>query len=150
MPSSRRFPVAAVFLLLAACKPTEPPAQPAAPAPATTAVGPAVATAPVGDPAAPPPLTPAEEDATTTYTYQCGDLTVTANFHGAGNADITFNGRNLSLPQVPAGSGAKYADADGNVFWGKGDAEAVLTLKGEAMRNCIRPAAAANGAVPPS
>jgi membrane-bound inhibitor of C-type lysozyme len=35
-----------------------------------------------------------------------------------------------------AASGAKHADGQGNEFWTKGADEAMLTLAGEASRNC--------------
>jgi membrane-bound inhibitor of C-type lysozyme len=42
----------------------------------------------------------------------------------------------LTLTLVPAASGAKYADGEGNEFWTKGLDEGLLTLAGEAMRIC--------------
>lgn len=117
--------------LLAACKPQTP--------------APAATPAPVDDPtavAAPTtPAIPEQQGQTTTYRYQCGELAVTANFHGEGDADINFNGRVLRLPHVPAASGARYADDAGNEFWSKGDADALLTLAGEAPRGCTGPGA---------
>lgn len=117
---------------LAACQPTGP-AQPA-----TTAAAPTDAS----DAAAPTtPEIPKKDGQTTTYRYQCGDLDVTANFRGEGDAEFVFNGRVLKLPHAQAASGARYADAQGNEFWSKGEAEALLTLQGQPPRTCVGPGA---------
>lgn len=71
-----------------------------------------------------------------TYAFMCGDLAVTANYHGADTATVAFGERTLQMNHVPSGSGARYTDAEGNEFWTKGDSEGVLTLKDEAARNC--------------
>ncbi|HVK50366.1 MAG TPA: MliC family protein [Pseudoxanthomonas sp.] len=115
---------------LAACQQT--PAPPAAtPAPQS----PTAAAAPTE------PSIPEQQGQTTTYLYQCGELAVTASFHGDDDADLTFNGRVLKLPRVVSASGARYADTGGNEFWSKGDVEAILTLAGEAQRSCTGPGA---------
>jgi membrane-bound inhibitor of C-type lysozyme len=68
--------------------------------------------------------------------YRCGELTVSAIFRGQERATIAIGDRKLELGLVPAASGAKYADSAGNEFWTKGPDEAMLTLSGEATRNC--------------
>ncbi len=119
-----------LLCVTAACQP-QAPAAASAPPPA-----PDTATAPTA------PEVPREQGQTTTYRYQCGELDVTASFHGEGDADISFNGRILKLPHAPADSGARYADANGNEFWSRADAEASLQLAGEPPRICHGPAAA--------
>lgn len=115
---------------LAACQQTTPP-----PASTPAPNSPTAAAAPTE------PSIPEQQGQTTTYLYQCGELAVTASFHGDDAADLSFNGRALKLPRVVSASGARYADADGNEFWSKGDVEAVLTLAGEAQRSCTGPGA---------
>jgi uncharacterized membrane protein len=67
--------------------------------------------------------------------YDCGDLAITGTF-GAGKVDLSFaDGRTLTLPLVPSGSGARYADDQGNQLFAKGP-EATLTVLGEADRTC--------------
>lgn len=117
-------------LLVGACGPGQRPPSAAERAPAP----PVVDAAPV----APPPL-PADADATTTYLYQCGDWEVTASFHGEDEADISFNGRVLKLPRHRGGTGARYVDAAGNLFWVVSEGEALLSLQGQADRRCTRP-----------
>lgn len=68
--------------------------------------------------------------------YQCGELSATAVFRGEDRALLAIGDRKLALALVPAASGAKYADGQGNEFWTKGPHEATLTLAGEAMRPC--------------
>ena len=117
---------------LAACQP-DPSAKPVAAVPPPTDAS---------DAAAPTaPDIPKKDGQTTTYRYQCGELDVTANFRGEGDAEFVFNGRVLKLPHVPAASGARYADAQGNEFWSKGEAEARLTLQGQPPRTCVGPGA---------
>jgi membrane-bound inhibitor of C-type lysozyme len=67
--------------------------------------------------------------------YRCGEIVVSADFHGTDPVRLRFDGKELTLPQVTSGSGARYADEAGNEFWSKGD-EAMLTLAGQQMRNC--------------
>ncbi len=68
--------------------------------------------------------------------YQCGDVVVSADFHGTGPVELRFAGKALKLPQVASGSGARYADDNGNEFWSKGD-DAMFTIAGQPMRNCV-------------
>ena len=113
----------ALVFALAACNRTpEPPAGENAPTTASSA-------APVPEAvtsASPPP---------TAIVYDCGDLQLTGSV-GADNIDLSFSdGRTIALPRVPSGSGARYADTQGNQFFGKGP-EAVLTQPGEPDRTC--------------
>lgn len=68
--------------------------------------------------------------------YRCGELTVSAIFRGQDRATIAIGDRKLELEQVPAASGAKYADGAGNEFWSKGLDEALLTLAGSPPVAC--------------
>jgi membrane-bound inhibitor of C-type lysozyme len=68
--------------------------------------------------------------------YQCGELAVSAVFRGEDRAMLAIGDRKLDLALVPAASGAKYADGQGNEFWTRGPDEAMLTLAGEATRSC--------------
>ncbi len=133
MRTGFRFPLSLIAIapLLAACAAEQrvPSAADRAPAP------PATSAAPV----APPPQVPADAEATTTYLYQCGDWDVTASFHGEVDADIGFNGRVLKLPRHQGGTGARYVDAVGNLFWVVSEGEALLSLQGQADRRCTRP-----------
>jgi membrane-bound inhibitor of C-type lysozyme len=68
--------------------------------------------------------------------YRCGDLEVAAVFTELESAVLTIDDRTLTLTSVPAASGAKYADGEGNEFWTKGLEQGLLTLAGEAQRSC--------------
>ena len=90
---------------------------------------------------------------TSPIVYDCGDLQVTGSF-GTDKVDLSFtDGRAPALSRVPSGSGARYADDQGNQFFGKGP-EAILTRPGEADRICaaseIGPSAAAGSALSPT
>jgi len=76
-------------------------------------------------------------------TYRCSELGVSATFEGEERVELTLPDRRLTLTQVPAASGAKYADAHGNEFWTKGLSDGLLMLAGEPRRSCAAPAAAA-------
>ncbi|MGY1409759.1 MliC family protein [Luteimonas sp. A611] len=91
------------------------------------AVDPALADAPPsGTPAAPLPDS-------TTANFRCGDVLANARFDNArGELTLTIATRRTVLPQVMAASGARYADAQGNEFWNKGDS-ATLTLGGQTL-----------------
>lgn len=67
------------------------------------------------------------------YAYDCEGLAVAVR-PGDGELKLILPERTISLPQVEAASGAKYADGD-TVFWGKGMNSATLTLDGEET-NC--------------
>lgn len=101
-------------LLLAACTPTSPEPSPA----------------PDEPPAAPDPGTEA-----LAANFRCGDLLVGAVFdNAAGDVTLSLNARRIRLPQAVSASGARYADAEGNEFWNKGD-DATLHLDG-AVHEC--------------
>ncbi len=108
-------------LLMAACHSPETPSD-------TTAAR----TPPAATSAAPAPAIPASH----TYAYQCEDLSVTARFVGQDRVDLSWAGKQLTLPSAVSADGARYADEKGNEFWGKGMKEAMFTLAGEKMRTC--------------
>lgn len=115
-------------LALAACQKPAPDApRPPAPAPAPAAAA-----------AAPAPA-PAVTRAFNTYTYQCGDKTITltvASGEGDPPATLHIDGKTVILPHAISGSGARYADDQGNELWTKGMTDGMLTLAGEAQRTC--------------
>lgn len=84
-------------------------------------------------PATPNPQ-PAPTPAASATRWRCGEILLTAGYRGE-KADLSFSGRDLSLPIARSGSGARYADDKGNEFWSKGD-QATLTLVGEEKRDC--------------
>lgn len=68
--------------------------------------------------------------------WQCDDEHVAARFDNtAGTVTVTHGRGELVLAQAPSASGARYADANGNEFWSKGNA-ATLTLSGTEPRQC--------------
>jgi len=111
----------AAVAMLAACRP------PSAGTPATAAQTPAA------KPAA-PVSTPASAPADSVTRWRCGELLVAAGYRD-GYADLSFSGRKLSLPIARSGSGARYADDQGNELWSKGD-QATLALAGQEKRDC--------------
>lgn len=63
--------------------------------------------------------------------FRCGELLADAVFDNArGELALTIGSRRLVLPQAVSASGARYADADGNEFWNKGD-RATLSVDGQ-------------------
>lgn len=107
---------ACILSAVAACTPAEPPATPAAAAPNSTIV-------PAADHQA---------------TYTCGDLAVAVRFdNSADTAVLAIGDRVLTLPLAVSGSGARYADAQGNELWTKGMQDGRLTLAGEPARTCV-------------
>lgn len=60
---------------------------------------------------------------TATDTFRCADgKSIVAKFYPDEVALTLSDGRDLSLPQVISGSGARYADAEESVvFWNKGN-----------------------------
>ncbi|KAB7769944.1 MliC family protein [Xanthomonas maliensis] len=77
--------------------------------------------------------------------WRCGEQGVTANFDTAADAvQLEVEGRRLVLPVAESGSGARYADAQGNQFW-EHAGEATLTLAGGDARQCVRSDADAVG-----
>lgn len=65
------------------------------------------------------------------YAYDCSGLAVTVR-PGADEMTLYLPDRSITLPQVEAASGAKYAAGDDG-FWGKGINSATLTLAGETI-----------------
>lgn len=126
-----RFVVPALAcLLMAACHPTEPVP------PAVTAPAEATPPAPPPPPPLAPPLPGASTPVTAAYGYRCGNLALTAAFHGEGPVDLSFGGKALILPHVSSGSGARYADQDGNAFFSTGTDQAMLSLNDQADLIC--------------
>jgi membrane-bound inhibitor of C-type lysozyme len=78
---------------------------------------------------------PADAPVSDKREYQCGEIVVSADFHGHGPVKLRYDGNELTLPQVASASGARYADERGNEFWSKGD-HAMFTIAGQSMRNC--------------
>lgn len=111
-----------LLLYLAACQSAQPPATTAANAPEAPA---AAHTASAPDTAS----------SVHVYAYQCGELAVTGRF-STDQVVLSFNGKTLTLPQAMSASGARYADGQGNEFWGKGLKDATFTLAGEPARTC--------------
>jgi membrane-bound inhibitor of C-type lysozyme len=66
--------------------------------------------------------------------YQCADQRVLAIFQGSDTVTLGFPDRKLTLSRVPAASGAKYADTDGNQFWSQDGA--ILMLHGRPLIRC--------------
>jgi membrane-bound inhibitor of C-type lysozyme len=75
------------------------------------------------------------EQRSRTYAYRCGELEVVGTFT-IDTLALRVGDRTLELPQAQSGSGARYADTEGNEFWGKGLRDAMLTLAGSPMRHC--------------
>ncbi|WP_374317983.1 MliC family protein [Pseudoxanthomonas kaohsiungensis] len=50
---------------------------------------------------------------------------------------LAIGDRVLTLPLAVSGSGARYADAEGNELWTKGMEDGRLTLAGEPPRTCV-------------
>ena len=112
---------AALATLLVACKPAAEPTPVAAPAEPVAA--------PVAEVVAP-------------VTFQCGDERITASFdNAAGKVSLSIGGEALTLPQAVSGSGARYADEQGNEFWNKGT-NATLTRAGKPAVECAETALA--------
>lgn len=113
---------ALALMMLSACRPS---ANDTADASVNPADKPSV-------PAEKQPTPPAPTASVTRW--RCGEILVTANYHDE-KADLSFSGRNLRLPIARSGSGARYADDQGNELWSKGQ-EAMLTLAGQEKRDC--------------
>lgn len=135
---------ASLVLGLAACKPTEPEAPPAEPAP-TAQVEPSMQAETPAQPDAPDVAPPAPVVTKTTHSYQCGDHALQATFEGE-SATVLVDGQTLTLPHVPSGSGARYADDVGNEIFTKGENEAMVILAGEGLGTCVTQPAAQQAA----
>src|SRR5688572_20112125 len=98
---------------------------------------PSVPEASTPTPAAPTEVPPASTSVPVSdkREYQCGEIKVSADFHGTGPVTLRFAETELSLPNVASGSGARYADGNGNEFWSKGD-DAMFTIAGQERRIC--------------
>lgn len=133
-------PALCVFAL-AACTRAAPPTDPSGPAaasasaPATGDASPASAAAPAAVPA---PSAPTLTDMTP---WQCGDRSIGVRFDPAGAVTLDLDGRLVTLPQARSGSGARYADDQGNEFWNTGR-DARLTLAGQSAVDCTEAATA--------
>ncbi|MCR6687531.1 MliC family protein [Pseudoxanthomonas sp.] len=115
-------PAAALVLLLAACAKAGDPA-------AVAATG---ETAETGTPPPPAAATIFESH------WQCGEQRIAVRFdRDAGDLTLTHDRGQLLLPRVESGSGARYADGNGNEFRDK-DGAASLTLSGLPERECSR------------
>ncbi|MEJ7808133.1 MAG: MliC family protein, partial [Telluria sp.] len=122
-------------VVLSACNPANETDQPAT---APDVMTPSVAT-PVTASELPSAVREAETNADAEAPmlhYQCGDLLVSVRTQ-PDQTQISFSGRNVTLPHVPSGSGAKYDDGKGNMFWNKDEA-AMLTLVGKEQGSCTR------------
>lgn len=74
--------------------------------------------------------------------WECGDLGLMSRFdESPGQVRLAYNGNSLTLPIARSASGARYADAHGNVFWTKG-ATGTLAIAGEPSRDCVQAAQA--------
>lgn len=133
-PTALIVPLLACIALAACSKPAPAPdavpatdasaaSQPAPPAPAAVEPAPApVATAE----SAPPPLH---------IVYDCGGTPVDATFDGD-TASVTIDGNTYAMQTVRSGSGARYSDPKGNVFWTKGMSETQWIPAGQAETAC--------------
>ena len=76
-----------------------------------------------------------------TATFVCADeKSIVAKFYPDDVALTLSDGRDLSLPQVMSGSGARYANADESiVFWNKGDTAFLTEGSDETMtfKDCV-------------
>jgi membrane-bound inhibitor of C-type lysozyme len=68
------------------------------------------------------------EDAISTVSYLCKDEKTIEAAYYQDRVELTLDdGREITLPQTPSGSGIRYADANETIiFWSKGD-EAFVT-----------------------
>lgn len=75
------------------------------------------------------------EDAAVTAKFACADdKSIAANF-GSDNVELSLSdGREMTLPQVISGSGARYANSDESVvFWNKGNTAFITEGPDETM-----------------
>lgn len=68
-----------------------------------------------------------------TVPFKCDDFAFIAKFIGD-RVEIATPGRNMTLPQVISGSGARYSDGN-TTLWNKGS-EAMLEMNGVQYKNC--------------
>ncbi|WP_114239523.1 MliC family protein [Dyella sp. C9] len=128
MRAARCLWITPLLLVLAGCQSSDHQAaeRAAASAPTTKEPAPATSAPAAGN-------TPAQ--AVHSYAYQCGDLAVTGRFT-PDQVELSYGGKTLVLPHAVSADGARYADANGNEFWGKGLKDATFTLAGESPRTC--------------
>ena len=131
-----RVAVLAVAVGLAACQAQdpEPAADPAGPGSAmSTATAAPGGTAATASPAAGPATS---VSGIVESQWECDGQHVATRFDNtAGTVSVTHERGELLLQQATSASGARYADANGNEFWNKGD-QATLTLSGTPARQC--------------
>lgn len=125
-----------IVLAVAACQ-REPAATEASPPPSTPANDASAGASLDPDDGTPPPgPTAGTDEGVIDSAWRCGDRPVAARFdNGAGTVTLTHDRGELVLPQARSASGARYADANGNEFWNKGN-EATLTLSGQEALAC--------------
>ena len=76
---------------------------------------------------------------TASLTWQCGDSVVTSRYEDdATMLELSYAGSELSLPLARSGSGARYADDEGNEFWSKGDSATFTRAGGERLECAVR------------
>ena len=128
-----------VLLAVAALATVSPSMPLGAPAQASVPVERSVTAPPVeAAPAASTAAVTATPAAGHQATYACGDLEVKVRFDNtADTAVLAIGDRVLTLPLAVSGSGARYADAEGNELWTKGMEDGRLTLAGEPPRTCV-------------
>ena len=112
------------------------------PPPADTAVmrpAPASPATEAALPASSPPRLPPGGTATPAQAqWKCADQRIAVRLDAASQSlSLVHERGQLALPRREAASGARYADANGNEFWDKGDT-ATLTLSGTPLRACTR------------
>lgn len=82
-----------------------------------------------------------DEKPVNTATFVCADdKSIVAKFYPDDVALTLSDGRDLSLPQVISGSGARYANADESiVFWNKGNTAFVTEGSDDNMtyKDCV-------------
>ena len=82
-----------------------------------------------------------DEEPVNTATFVCADQkSIVAKFYPDDVALTLSDGRDLSLPQVISGSGARYANADESiVFWNKGNTAFLTEGSDENMtyKDCV-------------
>lgn len=119
---------------LSACKPAGETGSPATDIPEQSSAAAAPEVTPVMPPEVPVAEVPVAE--AQSLHYQCGDLLVSTSMQGDAMR-LSFSGRDIVMPHIPSGSGAKYGDGKGNEFWSKGE-EAMLMLGGKEVGNCTK------------
>lgn len=66
--------------------------------------------------------------------WNCGDKTATTTFdNGTQTVRVEIDGKTLELPSAQSGSGARYADTQGNEFW-EHQGEATLSAGGNKLK----------------